>query len=460
MDNHRLHIQHQIMDRTDEQFIFSIESQLSRFIFPIQIEPNSSVISLKVSLLFESSDPYCRFPFNVWIRVGASARLVRVIEIDSSENEEVFFLPLEDPGLVLLELDCDDGIFNGANSQVGRRLRLTVALSDAEVDTPTSTSSSASSSEISRRTSALDNTEPTSRPIFVVGMYRSGTSILTWALGQHPNIWALEETGFLPIVSNATAAAWIRASNAARSFSSVYELSSARFNAHFSRAVDALMMELAKEHAMRCTIERANNCAPDFDPRIQALRSLGSPKQRWVDGTPENIVAIAQLSQLFPEARFIHIVRHPIHVAASMMHFDKIGGNPMTAADAAQKWYDRVKLGYLSERALGSKVIMRVSYDDLTANPVSILNRIFAFLGEPAFDRASHCFREKINSSSTGVADWEEAMNMIDDTELTKYLDLYQELSDASMRFDRPLADARLEFNAAMSDKVGEFLLT
>jgi hypothetical protein len=29
------------------------------------------------------------------------------------------------------------------------------------------------------------------RPIFVVGMYRSGTSILTWAIGQHPNIFPL-----------------------------------------------------------------------------------------------------------------------------------------------------------------------------------------------------------------------------------------------------------------------------
>src|SRR6516165_3381903 len=32
------------------------------------------------------------------------------------------------------------------------------------------------------------------RPIFVVGSPRSGTSILTWCLGQHPNILPLEET--------------------------------------------------------------------------------------------------------------------------------------------------------------------------------------------------------------------------------------------------------------------------
>src|SRR5689334_9241423 len=34
-------------------------------------------------------------------------------------------------------------------------------------------------------------------PIFVIGSYRSGTSILTWSLGQHFNIFPLEETNWI-----------------------------------------------------------------------------------------------------------------------------------------------------------------------------------------------------------------------------------------------------------------------
>src|SRR3954469_3364332 len=34
-------------------------------------------------------------------------------------------------------------------------------------------------------------------PIFVVGSPRSGTSILTWCLGQHPNILPTEESAWL-----------------------------------------------------------------------------------------------------------------------------------------------------------------------------------------------------------------------------------------------------------------------
>ena len=35
------------------------------------------------------------------------------------------------------------------------------------------------------------------RPVFIIGSPRSGTSALTWALGQHPNLLPVEETRWL-----------------------------------------------------------------------------------------------------------------------------------------------------------------------------------------------------------------------------------------------------------------------
>jgi hypothetical protein len=35
------------------------------------------------------------------------------------------------------------------------------------------------------------------KPIFIVGAPRSGTSILAWCLGQHPNILPQEESNWL-----------------------------------------------------------------------------------------------------------------------------------------------------------------------------------------------------------------------------------------------------------------------
>src|SRR5213079_69806 len=35
------------------------------------------------------------------------------------------------------------------------------------------------------------------KPVFVVGSPRSGTSILTWCLGQHPNIFPVPESSWM-----------------------------------------------------------------------------------------------------------------------------------------------------------------------------------------------------------------------------------------------------------------------
>lgn len=62
----------------------------------------------------------------------------------------------------------------------------------------------------------------TPRPIFVIGAYRSGTSVLTWSLGQHPDIWPIEETGWLAMLANGALAGYKNAASASRSFFDVY----------------------------------------------------------------------------------------------------------------------------------------------------------------------------------------------------------------------------------------------
>ena len=47
------------------------------------------------------------------------------------------------------------------------------------------------------------NVEICDKPIFVLGPPRSGTSMMQWALRQHPDLWGGEESDFLvPLLRN------------------------------------------------------------------------------------------------------------------------------------------------------------------------------------------------------------------------------------------------------------------
>jgi len=49
-------------------------------------------------------------------------------------------------------------------------------------------------------------------PVFVVGSPRSGTSILTWCLGQHPNLLAVPESNWMTRFAIDAAVAYQRGS--------------------------------------------------------------------------------------------------------------------------------------------------------------------------------------------------------------------------------------------------------
>lgn len=97
----------------------------------------------------------------------------------------------------------------------------------------------------------------------------------------------------------------------------------------------------------------------------------------WVDHTPSNIKNANALLELFPEAKFIHIVRDGRAVASSIMPLDW-GAN--TVDTAARSWVKRL-LHYLTvESSLGDKKIIRIRFEDLVQKPETTLRRVCLFL--------------------------------------------------------------------------------
>ena len=236
------------------------------------------------------------------------------------------------------------------------------------------------------------------KPIFIVGSQRSGTSILTWCLGQHPNIIPLDESNGL---GNLTIALGIcyqtKIGLSAESLWTALDVQKGEFFSGFGQTINDLILRHKVDLERRRWQEAAGpNVSPDRFVTEQ------SAKARWVDGTPEYSFHIYGLRQLFPDARFIHIVRDVTSVVRSMLNFHRLAGVKLVAneQEAYDRWYRAVSACLLAEEAYGPRIIFRLQYSELVNEPDVSLRALLDFLGEPYAAECLLPLRERINSSN------------------------------------------------------------
>lgn len=234
---------------------------------------------------------------------------------------------------------------------------------------------------------------PPARPVLIIGSPRSGTSVLTWALGQHPNLYPLEETvWFGRFYAGATQAFHIGSARGPRSHLSSMGISRAEFLESLGLAVDGLV----RRHRVWPT----EPLGPE--QRYATARAPHDPKERWVDGTPENSFHAEEIAELFPGATFIHLLREPDPVVRSLRRFHTIGG-PEHSADAGyREWVAHVRACLAAEQALGPERVLRVLHRDLVVDPERVVRACLDFVGEPYAADCLLPLGEKINSSGDG----------------------------------------------------------
>ena len=119
-----------------------------------------------------------------------------------------------------------------------------------------------------------------------------------------------------------------------------------------------------------------------------------SKAKRIVCKSPPHLGRVGVLLDLFPQAKFIHIYRHPFEVYLSTKHMWQTGlslshlqtPDPAKLEEIILSWYTELYSLYERDRHLipaGS--LCEVKYEDLVSNPRDSLENIYMNLGLPEF---------------------------------------------------------------------------
>lgn len=209
--------------------------------------------------------------------------------------------------------------------------------------------------------------------LFVVGCRRSGTTLLGTIFDSHSRMAMAHEARFV-------------ASSALREnrFAGRGGFDPSRLvdDLNGQRGFQRLGLDRKEVHGLLVSPPAADY--PEAVRRIFAAYAHGQGKLRYGDKMPGYVVHIALLAQLFPEARFIHIIRDGRDVALSLtdLWFAERG-----VGAAALFWKRRVVQGRAAGRRLGHERYREIRYEDLIDDPGPALRGLceFADLGfEPS----------------------------------------------------------------------------
>ncbi len=193
---------------------------------------------------------------------------------------------------------------------------------------------------------------------FVVGVGRSGTTLLRLMLDAHPQLAIGPETQFVPDLLDAD--------------DPVERIMTARTWADFGLDPDEFARRAADQ---------------DLAGVLRAFYSLYAESQgkpRWGEKTPGYVKSMDAIAGVLAEARFVHLIRDGRDVALSRRARGMGADKPM--AKTANLWRRRIEDARDQARGLEGRYI-ELRYEDLVADPEPQLRRICELI-ELDFDPA------------------------------------------------------------------------
>jgi tetratricopeptide (TPR) repeat protein len=178
-------------------------------------------------------------------------------------------------------------------------------------------------------------------PTFIVGMIRTGTTLLDQLLSSHPDVRSVGEQPFWQICAGRLNRRWLQ-----------------------SGAQAADLKELEAGY-------------------LQVLKGASQGALRVVDKMPTNFLHIGLMSIVFPKAKFIHIRRSPVDTAVSI-YTTFLGRGTQFAynkRNIVEYYREYLDLMDLWRSILPAGRMIEIDYEELVTNKEAVLRRLLAFCG-------------------------------------------------------------------------------
>ena len=215
-------------------------------------------------------------------------------------------------------------------------------------------------------------------PFFIVGSARSGTTLLRLILNAHPDVAVPPESRFIvELYSNndeVDVDTFLTALSAHKRFQT-WDIPIAVVRDEIDRTG-----MIAYSDAIRATY-------------VAYARANG--KTLWGDKTPRYVENLDLLARLFPEARFVHLIRDGRNVALS---YANVPFGPKTVGQAAALWAKRVMAGRDACDRIGRDRYLEIRYEDLVEDAEGETKDICGFL-DLTFDAGMMDYTERARGS-------------------------------------------------------------
>jgi LPS sulfotransferase NodH len=192
------------------------------------------------------------------------------------------------------------------------------------------------------------------RPLLVLGVARSGTTLLRVILDRSPGIAIPEESRFIPLLARRHRG----------------RVDPERFRDDLRRIPELRRWGLDPEAVV---VEPGCGTATAIAAVFEAYAAMQG-KPSWGDKTPMYMRHLPLLERLFPGAQYVHLIRDGRDAAVSFLQmpagtYTRTWAHPESAAEFACLWRTEVSGARKLGQRAGPSRYLEVRYEDLVADP-------------------------------------------------------------------------------------------